>query len=183
MDKILKARRKELNMTLEEVGDYVGVSKATVQRWESGNISNMRRDKIKKLSEILQISSDTLLSFSEENENNETVKEDIKKQTDIYEKKDDRDCFEVKIEDDSMAPRIVCGDRVVVKRQSEVESGQIAVVENEGRIFCKKVMKHSDGIVLVSSNIKYAPMFFSLNDIESKKIKILGRAVELRAKL
>ncbi|MBQ7283462.1 MAG: helix-turn-helix transcriptional regulator, partial [Oscillospiraceae bacterium] len=48
MDELIKKRRKELGITLEEIGDYVGVSKTTVQRWENGNISNMRRDRIKK---------------------------------------------------------------------------------------------------------------------------------------
>ena len=46
---------------LEDIGNYVGVSKATVQRWETGSISNMRRDRIKKLSEILQIAPEILL--------------------------------------------------------------------------------------------------------------------------
>ena len=46
-DKI-KARRKELGLTLEDVGQIVGVSKTTIQRWESGEIKNQRRDKIVK---------------------------------------------------------------------------------------------------------------------------------------
>lgn len=39
-------RRKELGLTLEEVGNAVGVSKSTVKKWENGFISNMRRDKM-----------------------------------------------------------------------------------------------------------------------------------------
>lgn len=54
--KLIKERRNALNLTLEEIGNYVGTSKATVQRWESGEIQNMRRDRIEKLAEILQIS-------------------------------------------------------------------------------------------------------------------------------
>lgn len=49
-------RRKELGLTLEEVGNAVGVGRSTVQRWESGMIKNMGRDKIAKLAKILQIS-------------------------------------------------------------------------------------------------------------------------------
>lgn len=45
--------RVSRGLTLEQVGDYVGVSKATVLKWESGKIKNMRRDKIVKLAEIL----------------------------------------------------------------------------------------------------------------------------------
>ena len=48
-------RRKELGLTLEEVGNAVGVGKSTVRRWENGMIKNMGRDKIAALAKILQI--------------------------------------------------------------------------------------------------------------------------------
>lgn len=38
----LKSRRFELGMTLEDVGDYVGVGKSTVRKWENGMINNMK---------------------------------------------------------------------------------------------------------------------------------------------
>ena len=43
-------------MTLEELGNLVGVAKSTVKKWEDGQIANMRRDKIEKLSEIFDVS-------------------------------------------------------------------------------------------------------------------------------
>lgn len=49
-------RRKELNLTLEDVGKAVGVRKSTVKKWESGYIKHMRRDKIKGLAEVLRVS-------------------------------------------------------------------------------------------------------------------------------
>lgn len=49
----IKNRRLELKLTLEEVAERVGVTKATVQRWESGLIENMRRDKIALLAKAL----------------------------------------------------------------------------------------------------------------------------------
>lgn len=61
---ILK-RRNELGLTLEEVGNAVGVSKSTVKKWEDGYISNMRRDKIAQLASILQVSP---ISFITEEE-------------------------------------------------------------------------------------------------------------------
>lgn len=54
--KLIYKRRSELGLTLEEVGNLVGVSKSTVKKWESGNISNMRRDKIALLADALKIS-------------------------------------------------------------------------------------------------------------------------------
>lgn len=56
-------RRKELGLTLDELGKKTGVSKSTVKKWESGYIKNMRRDKIVLLAKALQVSPmDILLS-------------------------------------------------------------------------------------------------------------------------
>lgn len=51
---ILYKRRKELGLTLEEIGNIVGVSKSTVRKWETGYIENMKRDKIALLAKALQ---------------------------------------------------------------------------------------------------------------------------------
>ena len=48
-------RRKELGLTLEEVGDFVGVGKSPVRRWENGMIKNMGRDKIAALAKVLKM--------------------------------------------------------------------------------------------------------------------------------
>ena len=52
----ISARRKQLGLTLEEVGNRVGVSKSTVKKWETGYIENMKRDKIALLAQVLEIS-------------------------------------------------------------------------------------------------------------------------------
>lgn len=57
----IKQRRKDLNLSLEEIANYVGVSKATVSRWETGAISNMRADKIQKLAEILKVNPNFII--------------------------------------------------------------------------------------------------------------------------
>ena len=68
---LIRDRRSELGITQKEVADFVGVSEAAVSRWESGEINNMRRDRIAALSKILRLSpldimgiSDNDLSFS-----------------------------------------------------------------------------------------------------------------------
>ena len=53
--KVIKQHRLEAGLTMKELADLVGVSEATVSRWESAEINNMRRDRIEKLSEILQV--------------------------------------------------------------------------------------------------------------------------------
>lgn len=52
---VLRNRRIELGMTLKQVADAVGVSEGTVSRWESGDIDNMRRDRIAALSKVLNL--------------------------------------------------------------------------------------------------------------------------------
>ena len=59
---LIHNRRIELNLTLEEVGNAVGVSKSTVKKWEDGFISNMRRDKIAALSKVLRINPVSLIN-------------------------------------------------------------------------------------------------------------------------
>ena len=59
---IMRVRRQELGLTLEEVGDYVGVGKSTVRKWEHGDIENMKRDKIALLSKILKLSPLTFIT-------------------------------------------------------------------------------------------------------------------------
>ncbi len=64
-DKIRK-RRKELNLTLEEIAEAVGVSASSIQRYENGIIKNMRRDKIKKLADVLKCTPAYLMGWSNE---------------------------------------------------------------------------------------------------------------------
>ena len=53
---MLRARRIELTLTQRQIANFVGVTEATVSRWESGDIDNMRRDKIASLAEVLRVS-------------------------------------------------------------------------------------------------------------------------------
>ena len=60
---IIKERRTDLGLTMKELADKVGVSEGTVSRWESGNISNMKRDKIAALAKILEIPYEILMGW------------------------------------------------------------------------------------------------------------------------
>lgn len=59
----IKALRKMKGMTLEQVGNLVGVGKSTVRKWESGDIKNMRRDKIAGLAAALGTTSAYLMGW------------------------------------------------------------------------------------------------------------------------
>lgn len=64
----IKTRRKELTLSLEDVGKFCGVSKSTVLRWESGNISSMRSGSFVKLATVLEADPEFLLMLDTENE-------------------------------------------------------------------------------------------------------------------
>lgn len=63
-DKI-KTLREQQGLTLEEVGNIVGVGKSTVRKWETGAIANMRRDKITKIAEALHTTPAYLMGWED----------------------------------------------------------------------------------------------------------------------
>lgn len=65
----LKARRIELKLTMAEVAKLVGVSEATISRWESGDISNMRRDKIALYAKALNTTPLFVMGLDETTDN------------------------------------------------------------------------------------------------------------------
>ena len=66
MQDIIKKRRLELELTLKDVAKALGVSEATVSRYESGEIQNMGIDKIESLSSVLRCSPGYLMGWSSE---------------------------------------------------------------------------------------------------------------------
>lgn len=102
---------------------------------------------------------------------------DIKYNTDEY--------FYLQISGDSMAPKIDDGDLVLVHRQDEVSSGDVAVVlvtdhDEEAEGFVKKVEIDGDSVTLVSFNPYYPPRVFSWKSIQ--QLSFVGKVVELKRK-
>lgn len=60
----IKKRRKELNMTLLEVADALGITEATMQRYESGTIKNIPYENIEKISSVLNCTPQFLMGWS-----------------------------------------------------------------------------------------------------------------------
>ena len=89
----------------------------------------------------------------------------------------------LKIKGNSMLPRFTPGDVVIVKLQNDVDNGDIAIVMVNGdEATCKKIKKTPEGVMLISTNPDYEPMFYTNREIEEKPVKIWGKVVELRAK-
>lgn len=90
--------------------------------------------------------------------------------------------FALKIKGDSMLPVLQENDIIIVRQQSDVESGDIAIVLINGdNATVKKVMKQESGITLIAFNpAVYEPHFYSNDDIESLPVTIAGKVVEMK---
>ena len=67
----LRIRRRELGLTLQAVGDACGVTKSTVRKWETGDIANMRRDRLIQLANVLCVTVDYILDVETDEDANE----------------------------------------------------------------------------------------------------------------
>lgn len=65
----IKDLRLKRGMTLEQVGDIVGVGKSTVRKWETGMIANMKRDKIALLAKALGTTPAYLMGWKDDKTN------------------------------------------------------------------------------------------------------------------
>lgn len=69
----IKELRLSRGMTLEQVGDIVGVGKSTVRKWETGEIADMKQGKIALLAKALSTTPAYLMGWFEEESYKETT--------------------------------------------------------------------------------------------------------------
>jgi transcriptional regulator with XRE-family HTH domain len=85
VENLLKNKRLEKKMTLEQVGELVGVGKSTVRKWENGMIENMGRDKIVALSKALNISPLDILGLTDDESVEPIIEKTIQKMKQLEE--------------------------------------------------------------------------------------------------
>lgn len=193
----MRVRRQELGLTLEEVGDYVGVGKSTVRKWEHGDIENMKRDKIALLSKILKLSPLTFITGEVEYGTPDNIiplpkmkkipllgtiacgepilaAENIEALINADENLNAD--FALRCKGDSMInARIFDGDIVYIREQPDVEDGEIAAVLIGEEATLKRVYKYPSKVVLRPENPLYDDMIYSKE--EMNEVRILGKAV------
>ena len=196
---ILKNRRTELGLTQLDVANAVGVSEATVSRWESGDIANMKRSRIASLASVLKMSPSIIMGWNEEHEVHmpsniipmptmrkiplvgsiacgtpilaeENLNGDVEAPDHV------RVDFALRCKGDSMInARIFDGDIVYIRQQESVEHGEIAAVLIGDEATLKRVYMYDDCISLEAENPRYKPMVY--RGEEMNNIRILGKAV------
>ncbi len=202
LSEILKSRRKELGLTLLEIANRIGVTEAIVQRWESGEIKTLRQGRIAKLAEILEVSPAQLMGWEESTANDYSniknviplpktkkipligtiacgipifAEENIEGYVPIPENIHADFCL--RCTGDSMInARILDGDVVLIRKQPDVDDGQIAAVLIENEATLKRVYHNKDGgVTLVAENPTFAPMTITASDCV--EVRILGKAI------
>ena len=198
---ILKSRRLELGLTQLDVAKAVGVSEATVSRWESGDIANMKRSRIAALANVLSISPSIIMGWDEKDPpspplpsniipmpsmNRVPIIGDIACGTPILadeNREGEVDIpstihadFALRCKGDSMInARIFDDDIVYIRCQESVEHGEIAAVLVDDAATLKRVYLYDDHISLEAENPQYRPIVYWGEDMND--VRILGKAV------
>ena len=194
----IKSLRKSKGLTQEELGNMIGVKKAAVQKWESGMVQNLKRNTIKQLSDIFEVSPASFIDNDDPIESNATILPQEKiRMIPVYESvsagfgayadnyileyiplfissdEEAHNTLCIKVQGNSMYPKIEDGDSIQVLKQDWCEPGQVAIVLIDGEnAVVKKVEYDKSSITLLSFNPEYAPRVFK--GAERDRLKILG---------
>lgn len=193
----LKQLRQNRKLTLSALSEMVGVSDATLQRYESGQIQNIKKPILEKLAEIFGCSEAYIMGWGDEGTDNIFVPS-LKRLPVLGEIScgqpvfcnegndgeaivvaDSKADFCLIAKGDSMTGvRIYEGDIVFIKEQDDVENGEIAAVIINDEATLKRVFKKGGVITLMSENPKYDPLVYTPDEFTS--IRILGKAVGMQ---
>lgn len=200
--KRIKEKRKQQGITQEELAFKLGYkNKSTIAKIETG-ANDIVQSKVAEFAKALNTSVAFLMGWSDEQISPakgikikvlgrvaagipiEAIEDIIDTEEITAEMAKTGEFFGLQIHGDSMEPRMYENDVVIVRKQDDAESGDIVIAMINGNdATCKRLIKYTGGISLVSLNSKYTPMTFSNKEILEKPVRILGKVVELRGKL
>lgn len=192
LGKRIKYYRKLSGMSLEEIGNIIGVGKSTVRKYEFADIK-ISHERLVQIANALGI--DVALLYGEE------ISGDVidvplygsiscGNGSVIYEEKegyvtspkqwvDTGLYFYLTAKGDSMTgAKIHEGDLLLIQRQDDVENSEIAAVIVNNECVLKRVYKNDKDIMLISENPNYPPIKFEpKKDVNMKIIGKLKKAI------
>ena len=195
-------------MTQKDFAKAVGVSAPTVNEWLKGK-KIPRMDKIDAICSVLMVSRSDLMDAHEppappaesEKPHKKGVlipvlgvvragvpihaEEDIIDYEEIpQEMARGGEYFGLRVTGSSMEPTLRDGDVIIVRKQPDVDNGDIAIVLVDGEdATVKEIRETPEGITLIGHNVAvYQPHFYSNKEVETLPVRIIGRVVELRRK-
>lgn len=189
----LKELRKKKGLSLKELGDILGVAESTVSLYE-----NQKREAsyliLQKVAAYFDVSIDYLIGNSDEikqtGADSYLIHIPILEAVSLSENALDfhyspenetidlgnpDNFFYYKMHGDSMSPHIENGDIALIKKQSTIESGEVAaVIYGDNPVMLRRVIKNSDITVLQPFNPQHQSIFIS----SSENLIILGKLTE-----
>lgn len=194
----IKSAREDLKLTKRELAKRIGVHESSINKYEKGLV-DIPLSKISELSRVLNVTEAYLMGWEDEQKAQGlqipvlgtvaagipiSAVEDILDYEEIPQSwQNQGEFFGLKIKGDSMKPDINDGDTVIVKQQSTANNGDVVIaLVNGDDATCKKFEKLDNGIMLISNNSEYSPMYFSNEEVTTKPVVIVGRVLELRRK-
>ena len=199
MSNNLKKYLKINNVSRNQLSESLGISYSTISDWINGK-AYPRIDKIEMMANYFGINKSDLVEEHSKGEKNQGLKipvlgtvaagipisavEDILDYEEVPQLWENQgEFFGLRIKGDSMKPDINDGDTVIVRQQSTANNGDVVIaLVNGDDATCKKFEKLDNGIMLISNNSEYSPMYFSNEEVLTKPVVIIGRVVELRRK-
>ena len=200
----IKKYRKALGLTQTELAELVGYTDGSmITKIESGKV-DISRSKVYEFAKVLQTTPVVLMGLDEEIENEnkrsrgvripvlgrvaagipmDAIEEVIDYEEISEEEARQGEYFGLQIKGDSMYPRILDGDVVIVRKQNYASNSDVVIVlvnGNEGT--CKQFYKYDDHIELKPFNPMYQPMKFNKEEVDNLPVQIIGKVVELRGK-
>lgn len=198
--KRMQERIDELGLTYEAVAAKTGFSKSVIYRYARGQIQKIDVNRVAKIAEALGVSPEWLGFGTTKEKASSAVRipvlgfvragypmDAVENIIDYEEISDEMarsgEFFALQIKGDSMEPRIKENDVVIVRKQSTVDNGDVAVVlVNGDNATVKRFYKTAAGIKLISSNPQYDPFFYTPQEVDTLPVEVIGKVVELRAK-
>ena len=200
----IRRLRLGARMSMETLGEHLGVSRQTVYRYESGAIVNIPRDKIERMAELFGVPVAELYGFGGSlfdipgllpvERRRVPLLGEIACGTPIYADEEHENYVAVGTEtdvdfclrakgDSMIGARILDGDYVFVRAQDTVENGEIAVVIVGEEATLKRVYYYPEKqkLILTPENPAYEPLVYIGEELE--EIKILGKAVAFQSVL
>ena len=200
----LKQLRKEKNINQRELAKYLKVAPSTISMYENGQ-REPNFEVLEVLADFFNVDMNYLLGKTDKTtkliiDKPQGLKipvlgtvaagipisavEDILDYEEVPQSWENQgEFFGLRIKGDSMKPDINNGDTVIVRQQSTANNGDVVIaLVNGDDATCKKLQKTDNGIMLVSNNSEYSPMYFSNEEVLTKPVVIIGRVVELRRK-
>lgn len=199
----MKKRRKEIGFSAEKVAERLGVSPATIYRYEKGDIEKVPVDSLAELAKILQTTPAYLMGWEEQPTPAPspippgfspmpemvqvpligsiacgtpiTAEQNIEQMVCVPSRW--HATFTLTCKGQSMEPRIHDGDLVAIRSQAEVEQGEIAAVRIGEEATLKRVYLHPSFIELRPENPAFESIILSREEMNS--VTIEGKAIGL----